>query len=271
VLRSRRFHASFWRRTISALSSDIVDAVSRLAEAVFTNSRSVAFLLGDRLAGAARLFREVLELGEAILHAQHGRLVVDVQCGCERKRRDRRRVDADQVPLRVPRQHMAAADLAPLPIGALVLVVLPEFVVSLGHLHRLGLPERECVDRAGGPAPAGVAMAVASAHRIACDDNRDSATEALPFRGFSILAHEFSPSLEGCRDIARAVSRDGERVAFHAKRRFAFWRGTDPLARRADLAEVIAGVWRVIPCPSNAPARASFRRAPTASSGLIRA
>src|SRR5947207_3636321 len=80
---------------------------------------------------------------------------------------------------------MAAADLAPLPIAPLVLVVLADLVFSLGHLDRLGIPERERIDRAGGPAPTGRAMAVARAHRIAPDDNLDSAAEALPFEGLS--------------------------------------------------------------------------------------
>src|SRR5919108_6306400 len=87
---------------------------------------------------------------------------------------------------------MAAADLAPLPIAPLVLVVLADLVLSLGHLDRLGLPERECVDRPGGPASTGGAMAVASALRIARDDNLDSAAVALPVEGLFILAHEFS-------------------------------------------------------------------------------
>src|SRR5215208_1046835 len=154
--------------------------------------RPVALLLGEGLAGAAQLCGEVLELGEAIFHAQHGRLVIDVHLGCKRKCRDRRRVDVDQTPLRVPCQHMAAADLAPLPVAPLILVVLADLVFALGHLDRLGLPERERVDRAGGPAPAGGAMAVASALRIARDDNRYSATEALSFEGLLILIHEFS-------------------------------------------------------------------------------
>ena len=42
---------------------------------------------------------------------------------------------------------MAAAGLAPLAIAPLGLVVLADLVFSLGHLDRLGLPERECVDR----------------------------------------------------------------------------------------------------------------------------
>src|SRR4030095_14562711 len=172
---------------------------------------------GDRLAGAAQLFGEVLELGEAIFHGQHCRLVVDVHPGFIWKFRDRRRVDVNQTPLRVPRQEMAAAGLAPLPIALLVRVVLADLVFSLGHLDRLGLPERECVDGAGGPAPTGSAMAVASALRIARDDNRDSAAEALPLESLFILAHEFSLRSRSRRDIAREVSRSlksqGERVA----------------------------------------------------------
>src|SRR5436189_3299306 len=101
---------------------------------------------------------------------------------------------------------MAAAGLAPLPVAPIVLIVLADLVFSLGHLDRLGLPERECVDRAGGPAPTGSAMAVASALRIARDDNRDSAAEALPLEGLLILAHEFSLRSRSRRDIARAVS-----------------------------------------------------------------
>src|SRR5436189_4283740 len=96
---------------------------------------------------------------------------------------------------------MAAADLAPLPIAPLVLMVLADLVLSLGHLDRLGPPERECVDRAGGPAPTGGAMTVASARRIARYDNRDSATEALPFEGLFIRAHQFS-----LRSSARRIS-----------------------------------------------------------------
>ena len=87
---------------------------------------------------------------------------------------------------------MAAADLAPLPIAPLVLVVLADLVFSLGHLDGLRLPERERVDRAGGPAPAGDAMAVASALRIACDLNRYGTAVALPFVGLFLRAHEFS-------------------------------------------------------------------------------
>src|SRR5438477_1384180 len=101
---------------------------------------------------------------------------------------------------------MAAAGLAPLPVAPLVLVVLADLVFSLGHLDRFGLPERECVDRAGGPAPARGAVAVAGALRIPRDFNRHGAAVALPFEGPSILAHEFSLRSRSRRDIAQAVS-----------------------------------------------------------------
>src|SRR6266513_4339716 len=108
---------------------------------------------------------------------------------------------------------MAAADLAPLPIAPLVVVVLADLVFSLGHLDRLGLPERECVHRAGGPAPTGGAVAVASALRIARDDNRDSSAKALPFEGLFILAHEFSLRSSARRISIGRLQRSGVRQA----------------------------------------------------------
>src|SRR5438105_10307201 len=150
---------------------------------------AVVSLLGDHLAGATQLRREILELGKAILHRQDGRLVIDVHSGCERERRDRRRVDVDQAPRRMARQEMSAADLAPLAIALLGLVVLADLVFSLSHPHRLGLPEREGVDRAGGPASAVGAMAVAGAHRFTRDDDRDGAARTLAGERLLILAH----------------------------------------------------------------------------------
>src|SRR5947207_12165347 len=110
---------------------------------------------------------------------------------------------------------MAAAGLAPLPVAPLMLVVLADLVFSLGHLDRLGLPEREGVDRAGGPAPAGGAMTIASALRIPRDFNRDGAAIALPFEGLFILAHEFSVS----RGLVVISPRQypAQSAAFHTK------------------------------------------------------
>src|SRR4051795_12894538 len=84
---------------------------------------------------------------------------------------------------------MAAAGLAPLPIGPLVRVVLADLVLSLRDLDRLGLPERECVDRAARPAPAGFAVAVAGALWIAGDHDRHRTAVALPLVSLFIRAH----------------------------------------------------------------------------------
>src|SRR4051794_29957764 len=87
---------------------------------------------------------------------------------------------------------MAAAGLAPLPIGPLVLVVLADLVFSLGHLDRLSWPKREGIDRAGGPAPAVGAMAVAGAYGLTRHGDSYGTAEALPCEGLFIRAHEFS-------------------------------------------------------------------------------
>src|SRR5690242_20370233 len=84
---------------------------------------------------------------------------------------------------------MAAAGLAPLPVGVLVLVVLVDLVFALGDLDRVGRPEREGVDRAGGPAPAFLAMAVAGGRRIARDLDGHCTAEALSLVG---VAHQRS-------------------------------------------------------------------------------
>ena len=56
-------------------------------------------------------------------------------------------------------------------------------------------------------------MAVASAHRIARDDNRDSAAEALPFEGLFILAHELF-----LRSSARRISIERPSIRGRARR-----------------------------------------------------
>src|SRR5207249_4353448 len=173
-------------------------------------------LLGDRFAGTTQLGGEILELGKAIFHRQNSRLVIDMHLGCKRVRRDRRREDIDQAPRRMPRQQMSAADLAPLAIALLGLVVLADLIFSLSHPDRLGLPERECVHRAGGPASAVGAMAVAGGLRIARYDNRDSTAEALLGKRLLILAHGLS--VRSSARHAMTLSRRRERVAAYGGR-----------------------------------------------------
>src|SRR5829696_3547276 len=90
---------------------------------------------------------------------------------------------------------MAAADCAPLPIALLRLVVLPDELLTFGHGDGLGLPQRERVDRAGGPAPAVRAMAVAGALGVARRDELDRTTEALPLERLLVLTHGTASSV----------------------------------------------------------------------------
>src|SRR5947209_12174777 len=52
------------------------------------------------------------------------------------------------------------------------------------------MPRRKYVDRAGRPAPARGAVAVARSARLARDGNPDGTAIALPLKGLLILAHE---------------------------------------------------------------------------------
>ena len=89
---------------------------------------------------------------------------------------------------------MAAADFAPLPVALLRLVVLPDELLTFGHGDGLGLPQREGVDRAGGPASAVRAMAVAGADGVTRHDELDRTTEALPLERLVVLTHDIPPS-----------------------------------------------------------------------------
>jgi hypothetical protein len=88
---------------------------------------------------------------------------------------------------------MASTGLAPLAICPLIQVELADLVFTLDYLHRLRRPESKCIDRGRGPASAGHAVAVANPRRIACDDDLDGTTKALPFIGLLICAHESLP------------------------------------------------------------------------------
>src|SRR5215212_3872661 len=85
---------------------------------------------------------------------------------------------------------MPAADSAPLPIALLRLVELPDELLTFDHGDGLGLPQRERVDGAGGPAPAVRAMAVAGADGVTRHDEPDRTTEAPPLERLLVLTHE---------------------------------------------------------------------------------
>src|ERR1041384_7291076 len=91
---------------------------------------------------------------------------------------------------------MAAADLAELPLAHRRLLIHAELLGAARHLHGLGLPQRERIDRPGRPRAARAAMTVAHAGRFAADFERNRAAEAFAFmcRHDSYLAVLPSPS-----------------------------------------------------------------------------
>src|SRR3954453_14968301 len=107
----------------------------------------------------------------------------------------------------MPAHHMAAAGLAPLAVGLLVLVVLVDLVLALRDLDCVVRPEREGVDRSGRPAPAVLAVAVAGACRLAGDLDLDGTAHALALVRRRIRAHQVSSSRVGNSADHRAQPR----------------------------------------------------------------
>src|SRR5262249_15728592 len=168
-------------------------------------------LLGQGFPRAAKLRGEVLELREPVLHGQNSGLVVDVQLGGERKRRDRRRIDADHAPQRVARQQMTSAALAPLAVAQLVHVELADLLFTLDHPHRLRRPQSEGVDGASRPTPAWDAVIVAGSCRVACDDDLHGTAVAPPLIRLLFCAHSRTaflsrPATGPCQPGARSLS-----------------------------------------------------------------
>src|SRR3954469_22214284 len=148
-------------------------------------------LFGHRLARAAERFREVLELGQAVLHRQNGLGVVDVQRRLEVEGRDRGGVDVDQAEGRMIGHEMAAALGAVLPTAGRGLLEAGDMLLPLRHLDILGLPEGEGVHGARRPGAAGAAVAVAHGLGCAGDLDGDGAAET----GAGILVGHLPRSL----------------------------------------------------------------------------
>jgi len=118
---------------------------------------------------------------------------VNVKTGLERKRRDGRRIDIDQAHMRAPVHHVAAAELAPLPVAPLRLAELPDMLCPAGNLHGIWLPERSRIHRTGGPAAAGLTVAIGRELRISADYNLNSAAKAIALVDLLVLADWISP------------------------------------------------------------------------------
>src|SRR5258706_14245310 len=145
----------------------------------------------DRDARTAHLPGHVLHLGQAVLHAQLRFLVVHVQARLEVEARDRGRVDVDHAPQRMLREDMAAAGIAPLARDLVRLAERADLVLALGYAHCFGLPQRECVDGAGRPATARLAMAITHRGGLAFHRELHRSAEATSL----VNRHVPSPSL----------------------------------------------------------------------------
>ncbi|CAD5276394.1 hypothetical protein BOS5A_210675 [Bosea sp. EC-HK365B] len=136
-------------------------------------------LLGDFLAGAAERRREVLQLGQAVPHRQHGLGVVDVDAGGKGQRRDRRGEDVDESQGRMVRHQMPAAFRTVLTLAQRGLLEGRDMLGPGCDPHRLGLPQGKRVHRTAGPRAAGAAMAIAHRLRFAADLKFDCAAKAF--------------------------------------------------------------------------------------------
>src|SRR5882757_7560069 len=138
-------------------------------------------LFGQCYTRTAHLFREVLQLRQSVLQPQRTFLVVHMHRGLKFEARDHRHEHVRELQRRVVVEQMAATGLAPFAEAHGRLVVGADIVRTLGHLHRIGLPQAERVDRARRPVAARLAMAIAHRGRLAAHREFDGAAEAASF------------------------------------------------------------------------------------------
>jgi hypothetical protein len=115
-----------------------------------------------------------------------------MQRGLEWDGRDNRCIDIRQFPVRMVREEMPAAGLAPLSQAPVGPVVLPDVGISLGNLHLVWRPQGERIDRPGRPFPAGTAVAVAHRSRFTGYRKFNRTAKTLSLVGLFIMG--LSPS-----------------------------------------------------------------------------
>ncbi len=159
-------------------------------------ARSGGRLLRYLLARSAEFGGKVLQFRQPIAHRQHSLGVVDVDAGRELQRRQRRREHIDQSERRVRGHHVAAALLAELPLAHRCLLEHGEVLGARHDPHRIGLPEREGVDRPARPRAAGAAMAIAHAFGLTRDLDLHGAAEALALMCSHLWSLSFASWME---------------------------------------------------------------------------
>ena len=135
-------------------------------------------LFRDCLAGAAKLGRKILQLGQAVPHGQHRFGVVDMHARSEGEARDRRREHIDQAQRRMMGQEVSAALRTILTLAVLGLLELCDMLGPGYDLHGLRHPHREGVYGRAGPRSTGAAVAIAHGLRGSGDLQLDGAAKA---------------------------------------------------------------------------------------------
>src|SRR5204863_8812611 len=97
----------------------------------------------------------------AVPDRQHRLLIVHVHPGPERQIRNDCGVHVREPHPGMLGENMSAAELAPLALARFGLVVRADVFHASGDAYGFGLPKREGIDRARGPASTRVALAVA--------------------------------------------------------------------------------------------------------------
>ena len=112
------------------------------------------------VARAPEFLGEILELRQAIVHAQRPLLVVDVHRGLELELWDHRGEHVSQLQWGMLGEQVPTAALAPLTQANRRFVVGANVVCAASHSDRARLPQRKGIHRARRPVTAGLAVAV---------------------------------------------------------------------------------------------------------------
>src|SRR5439155_26070676 len=105
-------------------------------------------LFGNGSARAAHFLGHVLLLRHAVLDGQDRFLIVHVHAGSERQIRNDGGVHIGETHPGMLGKNMSAAELAPLAIARLGLVVRADVLRATGDAYGVGLPKREGIDGA---------------------------------------------------------------------------------------------------------------------------
>jgi len=148
-------------------------------------------LLCDSFTGAAKLRREILQLGKTVFHGQHRLGVVDVNARLEGQRGNCRGKHIDQTEGRMVRQQVAAAIPAVLARAERRFLESCDMLGSRRDLHGLRLPETEGIHWSAGPRTARTAVTVAHSFRRTGDFQFNRATKTFSNVRHILFSFEF--------------------------------------------------------------------------------